>query len=154
MRSFLFIFASIFLVNSPLYGQDTWRWDDRNASIATSFSRSPERYEVRLVRKNRKGSGFLVQVYGAEVLLHQWESNVNEAFTFSGTTLLYTEHLTGVPGCKLVAYDLAGKKQLWKTSLIGLGDRGPRFWSSYRNRINLLVANEEAIVYGLSLIHI
>jgi hypothetical protein len=127
-----------------------WRWHESEANIAAYLVQSPARYEVRLVRKDRKGDydGLTVQVFDGDKLAHHWESDAAEAFVFSGTTLIYTEHRQTMPGCTLIAFDLKKQQEIWRKSLTGLSKIGGRSWSAYRNRVALSLQRKKVVVYG------
>ena len=125
-----------------------WCWHESQANIAAYFIQSPARYEIRMIRKERKGYGFKVQIFDGEKLTYEWESNSKEAFLFAGTTLIYTEHHTTIPGCTLIAIDLKKRKQIWTNSLTGLSKIGNRVWSGYHNQVALKLREEIVVVYG------
>lgn len=138
-----------FLHGAGKWVQDEkWMWFPERASIAYSLLNKPAGYGVQLARPAEwaaNGNRVQVKIVKAEKTIHQWDTHFGGAFVFSGSTLVYSNHLEAAPGCELIAWDLESGKQLWATSLKAV-PAGPT--SRYRNQINLKIQDDEIIVYG------
>ena len=138
-----------FLHGAGKWVQDEeWTWFPERASIAYSLLNKPDGYEVQLVRPAEwaaSGNKVQVRIVKAKETIHQWDTHLGGAFVFSGSTLVYSNHLEAAPGCELIAWDLKNAKQLWATTLKAV-PVGPT--SQYRNQINLKIQGDEIIVYG------
>ena len=138
-----------FLHGAGKWVQDEeWTWFPERASIAYSLLNKPDGYEVQLVRPAEwaaSGNKVQVRIVKAKETIHQWDTHLGGAFVFSGSTLVYSNHLEAAPGCELIAWDLKNAKQLWTTPLKAV-PVGPT--SQYRNQINLKIQDDEIIVYG------
>jgi hypothetical protein len=64
------------------------------------------------------------------------------ALSVEKEVLYYADYSPIASGCTLVAFDLRNKKQLWRTTLKGLGSVAH---SEYLNRITLETVNGEAV---------
>jgi hypothetical protein len=90
-------------------------------------------YQIEFIRKKDIWSLQLRFLAKDKVVLtldaHPWT-----AFAIAGHVLYYADYNAHSSGCAVVAYDLKGRKQLWKTNLKGLG---PIDHTKYFNQVFL-----------------
>lgn len=141
------------------FGQDyqriadetAWSWSGERATILDSFLRFSEDYQVELVHKKGKHE-VKVRVLDNGKELYAWDGQPRSVFASSGDVLVYADLYSS--GCVVVAYDLKKQKELWKTTLKGLGpvifsQARPKGQASYSNSVNLDLINNDAVrVFG------
>ena len=156
MNHLSFLFASIFSLAcvTSVAGQDyqkiadatPWSWSAVRASVGDSFLKFPNTYQVEMIRKKNKYGEITIRLVDDGKEIVAWEGHNRSVFSLNGDVLVYADFLSSRTGCSVVAYDLKKQKQLWKTSLKGLGPI-PHF--GYSNSVNLEIINNDAVrVFG------
>ncbi len=151
-----FLVASVFSLAfvTSVSGQDyqkiadatAWTWTAERASVSDSFLKFPNTYQVEMIRKKNKYGEITIRLLDDGKELVAWEGHYRSVFSLQGDILVYAAFHPNSTGCAVVAYDLKNKKQLWKTSLKGLG---PIAHFRYSNSVNLEIVNNDAIrVFG------
>jgi hypothetical protein len=79
-----------------------------------------------------------LRIFDGEVEAFHWSSSPAVPFVRDGDTLYLADFSPISSGCRVLAYDLAGRKQLWRAGLKGLG---PVDHSKYRNSVTIKVRN-------------
>jgi hypothetical protein len=116
------------------------------ASVGDSFLKFPNTYQVEMIRKKNKYGEVTIRLLDDGKELVAWEGHPRSVFSLNGDVLVYAEFPTRSSGCSVVAFDLKTKKQLWKTSLKGLG---PISHFGYSNSVNMEIINNDAVrVFG------
>jgi len=136
------------------FGQDyqkiadatAWSWSAERANVGDSFLKLTNTYQVELIRKKNKYGEVTIRLLDDGKELVAWEGHIRSVFSLNGDVLVYAEFPTSSSGCSVVAFDLKTKKQLWKTSLKGLG---PISHFGYSNSVNMEIINNDAVrVFG------
>ena len=143
-----FTLAALFLTNCTAFADDDWTWSEDQTSIVHYFLKKPVGYEVRLIRLadwEAGGNAIHVEVHEEGKKVYQWRTHIEGAFVFSNSTLVYSTHHPNASGCHLIAVDLNTGKQLWASSLDGIG---PVNHSQYQNQINLRIHQGQITVLG------
>jgi hypothetical protein len=122
-----------------------WEWDPERATVLHATLNYHEDYQVEIVKKPNTFGDLTVRFTkdGKEALTVKG----SYATTFVGkdSILYYTEYHPSASGCALVAYDLANRKQLWKTPLKGLG---PIAHFQYSNLVTVDLVGDAVKVLG------
>lgn len=121
-----------------------WQWSDEHATLAWSIKHFPDTYRLDVI----KGpfDNFTVRFFTRDdKLIYTLKAHYATAFVVKDKVLYYAAFHPSGSGCSLVAFDLAAKKQLWKTHLKGLG---PVEHSEYFNRVTLDREGTALRVYG------
>jgi hypothetical protein len=111
-----------------------WSWSADRASVADSFLRFPNTYQLQLIRPKEKNGVVIIRLNDDGKELYSWLGHYGSVFALSGDVLVYADYGQGRNGCSLIAYDLKQKNQLWKTELRGIG---PIPHSRYANAVTL-----------------
>jgi hypothetical protein len=146
----LFLFATLI---GTFYGEPgwaneiesiSWRWPKEEPNLFSSILDVPINtpYEVALIRRKRasvlpeRGDAhpFEVRILRDRGLLFEAPAEASTVFKLVGNLLYYAEFSGMTFGCKVIAFDLDSKKQLWKTDLKAVGPIGH---SIYSNRVSL-----------------
>jgi hypothetical protein len=123
-----------------------WSWSAERASVGDSFLKFPNTYGIELIRKKNKYGEITIRILDDGKELVAWEGHHRSVFALQGDVLVYAAFHPSSSGCALVAFDLKAQKQLWKTSLKGLG---PIDHFRYSNSVNLDIINNDAVqVFG------
>ncbi len=77
--------------------------------------------------------------------VYSWEGHAYSVFVLADNVLYWRTSCPRARVCAVIAYDLKGGKQLWKTHLWGVPVAAH---SRYKNRINLEIDDRHVIVYG------
>jgi hypothetical protein len=78
--------------------------------------------------------------------LLKWQTHVEVSFAQRNGVFYYTDFSPYSSGCRVVAFDLTAKKQLWKAELKGLGGIDH---SKYRNEVRMEVLDDDTLrVFG------
>lgn len=103
-------------------------------------------YDVHIIRPKGERAPLTMSLQrdGAEV--YRWEgAHARSVFTRQGDVLFIALFEPASTGCSVLAYDIAARKELWKTKLRGLS---VGFHSQYSNSVNIRLTTSEVIVYG------
>ena len=148
MLKLLVTLSLIGLMNLNADAQEPWKWSDDKASILQPLLTGSRLYDVSVTNpKSERRNMLNVKISSGGETLCQWESHGEGAFVFakSDSMVVYSQYSPIASGCRLVAFSLSDKKQMWQTDLKGIG---PVEHSKYRNRINLILKDDRLIVYG------
>jgi hypothetical protein len=146
----LFLFAALI---GTFYGETDWakeiesvpwRWPKEDPNLFSSVLDVPINtpYEVALIRRPRASvlpervdaHPFDVRILHDKEVLFEAPAEASTVFKLVGNRLYYAEFSGMTFGCKIIAFDLDSKKQLWKTDLKAVGPIGH---SIYSNRVSL-----------------
>ena len=125
-----------------------WEWSDHYANLLYCVAHHLEDYEVRVVRPTgatwaRKP--FRIEVLDNGVEACSFRGHDETVFTQIGDVLYVADFSPIATGCSLVAFDLKGRKQLWKCQLKG---NPPLMHSRYRHQVNITTDGHVIVVYG------
>lgn len=113
---------------------------DFHAAVRTELG------EYDLKGTNIKAEGIFLRISKDGNELMEWTTHAHAAFAQRNGVLYYTDFHTSASGCKVVAFDLKAKKQLWTCDLKGLG---PIDHSKYRNEVRMKVLDDYTLkVFG------
>jgi hypothetical protein len=122
-----------------------WAWSDDRATAASSARALAGGYRVQFDPIPGKPGALTLTVTREGQAVHSWEGHPYSVFVLSHDLLYRADFQPSRTGCAVIAYDLAGGKQLWET----------RLWvvpvsahSQYMNRINLEIDDRHLILYG------
>lgn len=126
-------------------GPLAWRWVDSPARLIDCVESYRGPYQLDVKRRPGDNGGYHVRFLEKEheLLARDWPTHL--AFRVVDGVLFFPEYQRTSTGCALVAWDLKAGKQLWRTSLHGLGPIGH---SRYRNEVDLTAADGVVTVYG------
>lgn len=133
-------------LESPLYKRAAkieWKFDDQTNLLRCVLDYSGDRQLGVHLGPHRS----LIVCFRDDKnkLIYSWDGHYQSVFTTKENILYHADYSHNSSGCKLVAVDLKNGKQLWSTSLKGLG---PVEHSKYRNAINLEFDGEVLTVFG------
>jgi hypothetical protein len=94
-----------------------WDWNDEQATLAYSARRC--KLEVKAEISDFRGATVTVRAGDDQVV--SFEGHSGTPFVVQGLTLYYADYHQMSTGCAVVAMDLKTGKQLWRTTLKGLG---------------------------------
>jgi len=127
--------------------KEDWKWDKEQASVFYSQKQYKGGYEVELQNPGLEGAIANTTI--------RFKDGDNEAFSIIGhdgtvfaerkNVLYYADFSPWSSGCSVVAYDLKSKKQLWKTTLKGLG---PIDHTKYHNAVVLELKDDALHILG------
>jgi hypothetical protein len=114
--------------------RSTWRWEPERAGVvaAAELYRGP--YQVEIVRPPGERVKFRVRLTDGGREVFAWDGHAHTVFAQDGDVLYYADYWPDRTGCEIVARDLKAGKELWRTSLYGVG---PIKHSGYSNRVAL-----------------
>jgi hypothetical protein len=121
-----------------------WEWSAGRATAADCAKRLPRGYRAEIEERNMFG-GVVIRILKGGAALHSVEGHTGTVFAVRDDVLYYADFWRAATGCRVVAYDLRNKKQLWKTPLKGLG---PLFHTEYSNAVLLEVDRHAVCVRG------
>jgi hypothetical protein len=78
--------------------------------------------------------GSVIRILKGGAAVHSFEGHTGTVFAVRDDFLYYADFSRASTGCRVVAYDLRARKQLWKARLKGLG---PIAHKDYRNAVSL-----------------
>lgn len=123
-----------------------WQWSDEHATLAWSIKHFPDTYRLDVIPGKRPFDDSTVRIFTkGDKLIHTLPAHFATVFVVKDKVLYCAAFHPNVSGCSLVAFDLAARKQLWKTHLKGLG---PISHSKYYNRVTLDLEGTALRVYG------
>ena len=127
-----------------LADRTNFHWQAEESTVLYSLSQMPGEYKF--------GLDYDPAVHG---MTFSFLKNAKVVFTFTGHkhsvfkihdgVLYYPVFHFSSSGCQVVAYDLEKKKELWKTSVKGIGGV---LHSAYRNLITLDVNTDVVTIHG------
>jgi hypothetical protein len=98
-----------------------WDWPAGGPSLVESVLRAPNDYTIELVRPKSTFGKLTIRLLDGDKVRHTLEAHGGTTFVLSEGVFYYTDYHPSATGCSVVAYDLKAGKELWKTSLKGLG---------------------------------
>jgi hypothetical protein len=127
--------------------KEAWEWSKEKASAEYCKKAYKGDYEVELLPSGGVGGGGSVNIrfYFNEKEVHTIVGHAGTVFGERKNVVYYADFTPYSSGCTVIAYDLKGKKQLWKTDLKGLG---PISHTKYRNAVILEVKDDVVRVLG------
>jgi hypothetical protein len=121
-----------------------FHWRAEESSVLYSLSQMPHEYNFRLDYDPAK-HGMAFSFLKSQKVIFTFKGHKHSVFKMHGEVLYYPVFHFSSSGCQIVAYDLKRGKELWKTSLKGIG---PVQHSAYRNLITLDVNDDVVTVNG------
>jgi hypothetical protein len=122
-----------------------WEWHPERDGIMYSVLSAPREYEITLTRPKDTFGELTIQFKLDEKDSYTWQGHGKTPFLVRDKVLYYAAYNAYSTGCAAVAYDLASKKQLWKTNLEGLG---PIAHTEYYNAVQMDFDGDALRVYG------
>jgi hypothetical protein len=128
-----------------LADEATWDWQPDRATVLHAMLNYHGDCQVEIVKKPNTFGDLMVRFTkdGKEALA--LKGSYATTFVGKDSILYYAEYGSFSSGCALIAYDLANKKELWKTSLKGLG---PIAHFKYSNRVAVELVDDAVKVLG------
>ena len=96
-------------------------WIDGRADLFYSLQSLPSGFTVQITYQSDNKYFFKITFMRDGDRLLEFTGHKGTALCVNGNVLYYTDFNRTSTGCALVAFDLAKKKQLWKTRLKGVG---------------------------------
>jgi hypothetical protein len=112
-----------------------WEWAPDRANLIWSLTRFQAEYQVDVIKKPNTFGQLTIRFSkepGKPILT--LEGHYASTFLADDNVLYYAEYHPSSSGCALVAFDLANKRELWKTHLKGIG---PIDHTKYSNHVAL-----------------
>jgi outer membrane protein assembly factor BamB len=135
--------------SSPVAGQSqslVWDWNENRTWLNYCIQEQLKGFEVELkypVEREFARVNLRIERDGKEVF--SYAAHDHTVFERIGDTIYVAEFSPIATGCKLIAYNLKDKKQLWNTTLQGLGEIDH---SKYMNRVMLQEVDGDIVVFG------
>ena len=121
-----------------------FHWRAEESTILYSLSQMPGEYKFRL-DYDPAGHGMTFSFLKNEKVVFTFKGHEHTVFKIHDGVLYYPLFHFSSSGCRVVAYDLEKKKELWKKSVKGIG---PVEHSAYRNIITLDVNTDVVTIHG------
>jgi hypothetical protein len=99
----------------------SWDWRPERTGLMYSVLNAPREYDVTVTRPKDTFGDLTIRFGADEKTGYSWQGHLNTQFLVRDKVLYYTDYSPYSDGCAVTAYDLANKKQLWKTNLKALG---------------------------------
>jgi hypothetical protein len=126
--------------------KEEWSWVPERASARDSAKNFKGDFQVEVVEKDVSGFKSLnVKFVKGDDLVFTIEGHKETVFAGRDNIIYYADFSQAASGCSVIAYDLKAKKQLWKTTLKGLG---PIAHTRYRNQVTLDIKDDAVHVLG------
>jgi hypothetical protein len=126
--------------------KEEWKWEKDRASAVDSAKNFKGDFKAEVI--DNKVGGFTSTTVkfakGDDVILTV-EGHAGTAFAGLKDVVYYADFSAGSSGCRVIAYNLKEKKQLWKTDLKGLG---PISHFRYRNAVILDIKDDAVHILG------
>jgi hypothetical protein len=125
-----------------------WKWSDDHASLRHCVQSQLRGYEAEVYSpKGREWwePPFEVDVTARGKLVCCFRAHDATVFTQLGDVLYVADFSPICTGCSLEAYDLKGRKLLWRCRLKG---NPPPGHSKYHHRVNITTQEGMVVVYG------
>jgi hypothetical protein len=123
---------------------DETEWQFPEFNFGDALASELNGYRVK--RLDEAGGVLIVVSNDKSEHLFDFGTHRNAPFLQRNGVLYHTEFSPNSTGCSVVAFDLIAKKQLWKTSLKGVGDVDH---SKYFNAVRLEVLDDDTLrVFG------
>ena len=122
-----------------------WDWQPEQATVLHSVLNYHGDYQVEIIKKPNTFGELSIRFTkdGQDVLTVP--GSYGTTFVGKDGILYYADYHPSASGCTLVAYDLANKKELWKTRLKGIG---PISHFKYSNHVALTFSGDAVKVTG------
>lgn len=112
---------------------DGLTWKDPEHQTRPSFETQLPGYHALAYHDSKDGfERTTIRVHAGDAVRYSWDERGGFAFIGREHVLYRADHHSHSSGCKVVAFDLKDGKELWKTTLKGLG---PISHSKYRNQV-------------------
>ena len=126
----------------PLGG---WEWVREGVGYSWAMKQFPGDYQLEVFQNTDRPGGLTFRFLKDDKRLLTFEGHRATGFLLKENVLYYTQYDLSSTGCTLVAFDLANKKELWKTDLKGIG---PIQHKKYLNLVALDFAGDAVKVLG------
>jgi len=113
----------------------TWEWEPERAALSYSIGRANCDYVIELIQPKKAGgigTPVVIRFTDAGRLAFSYTGSVWTVFVVDRDTVYYADFSPIRTGCAIVAFDLNGGKEVWRTDLAGLGGVTH---SRYSNRV-------------------
>ena len=124
--------------------KEEWKWTPERASARDSAKHFKGDFHAEAVEKDSNGFTIVKFLKGDDVVFSV-EGHEGTVFAGKDNVVYYADYSPNASGCSVIAYDLKAKKQVWKTSLKGLG---PIRHTRYSNRVILDIKDDAVHVLG------
>jgi|tagenome__1003787_1003787.scaffolds.fasta_scaffold20928023_1 hypothetical protein len=131
--------------NEFLERSASWLWMESKSNLLYSLSQPTAPYDVVIVRPHDRQTALRIKVMKGDQELYAWWGHAGTVFSICEDRLYYVDFDRISPGAVLVAVDLPAKKELWRSTLRGVGQPAHSYYS---NAVNLLASNSILCVYG------
>jgi hypothetical protein len=126
--------------------KEEWKWTPERARARDSAKNFKGDFQAEAVEKNAEGfKSTIVKFLKGDDVVFTVEGHEGTVFAGKDNVVYYAEYSLIASGCSVIAYDLKAKKQLWKTSLKGLG---PIKHTRYTNQVILDIKDDAVHVLG------
>jgi hypothetical protein len=122
-----------------------WEWHPERSGLLWSVQTAPPEYEITVTRPAGVSGLLDIRFTLDAKTSYTWKGHLNTPFLINDKVLYYADYDPISDGCAVVAYDLANKKQLWKTQLQALGGVDH---SKYRNAVEMDFDGDALRVFG------
>src|SRR3954468_12815807 len=122
-----------------------WLWMESKSNLLYSLSQPSAPYDVVIVRPHDRETALRIKVMKGDQELYAWWGHAGTVFSIREDRLYYVQFDRISPGAGLVAVDLLTKKELWRSTLRGVGQPAHSYYS---NAVNLIAGNSIVWVYG------
>jgi hypothetical protein len=122
-----------------------WSWSDDRANPEYSAEHLGDGYKAEISPTPADPHSVTIRLIHGGAGAYSWKGHGASVFVQRGDVLYYADFSPNSNGCALVAVDLRGGRQLWKTNLWGIGSRSH---SQYLNLINMALDGKYVVVYG------
>jgi hypothetical protein len=122
-----------------------WEWDAAKAGAAYSLRQHDGPYRVEVLPKPGPRGEVVIRFVEDGRQVYALEAHTATVFVVKGPVLYHADFHPRATGCALVAYDLRQGKQLWRTTLHGMGQIAH---SKYYNAVTLDLDGDALCVRG------
>jgi hypothetical protein len=122
-----------------------WEWHPERSGLLNSLLTAPPEYDITVTRPKDTFGELTIRFKTGEKTDYSWTGHLDTMFLVNDKVLYYAEYNPHSDGCTVAAYDLADKKELWKTRLKGLG---PILHFRYSNAVEMDFFGYALRIYG------
>jgi hypothetical protein len=124
----------------------SWRDAPVGRSLLADLPSDYQAHQMVTVSGGRRADRIAIETADGKREVYGWDENGTSAFVIRNHVLYRAEYDSMSSGCTIVAFDLKAGKELWKSTLRGLG---PIDHSKYRNRVHIEKVDDAVFaVYG------